>query len=111
MMAAKKFSPGSMSIPDDVMLQIIEHMTEQKASEALACISIISPKLMELFSYGAYLSSPTFPIRPLRKLASEEQALGSVHEVREDLSTGVTTQLPSEVEFPKRSIAGDAGDV
>ena len=51
-------------------------------------------------------------IRPLRKLASEEQVLASygaenrsVHEVREDLSTGVTTQLPSEVEFPKRSIS------
>ena len=49
-------------------------------------------------------------IRPLSKLATEEQVIGahgaqsrSVHLVREDSSTGATQQLPSEVEFQKRS--------
>ena len=48
---------------------------------------------------------------PSRKLAAEEQVHGAygakkpnVHKVHEDLSTGVTTQLPSGVEFPKKMI-------
>lgn len=48
--------------------------------------------------------------RLIAKLAPEEQVLGtldaenrSVHKVREDLSTGVTTQLPSGVEFSSKS--------
>ena len=48
--------------------------------------------------------------RPLRKLATEEQVQGAygakkpnVHKVHEDLSTEATKQLPSVVEFPKRS--------
>jgi tRNA 5-methylaminomethyl-2-thiouridine biosynthesis bifunctional protein len=48
--------------------------------------------------------------RPLLKLAHVEQVQGahgaenrSVHEVREDLSTGATQQLPLGVEFRKRS--------
>ena len=54
MMAAKNFSPGGVSIPNDVMLQIIEQMTEQKASEALECISMIAPETMTLSGYGSY---------------------------------------------------------
>ena len=50
--------------------------------------------------------------RPLSKLATKEQVLGGSHgmqnhsvlNVREDLSTGATTQLPLEVEFEKKSI-------
>ena len=48
--------------------------------------------------------------RPLSKFSTEEQVLGtygaqnrSVHLVREDSSTGATRQLPSVVEFRKRS--------
>ncbi len=43
-------------------------------------------------------------IRLLSKLANEEQMHHSVLKVREDLSTGMTTQLPLVVEFGKQSI-------
>ncbi|WP_157956396.1 hypothetical protein [Wolbachia endosymbiont of Folsomia candida] len=49
-------------------------------------------------------------MRLLSKLAYERQVLGahgaenqSVLDIHEDLSTGVTTQLPTEVEFRKKS--------
>jgi hypothetical protein len=57
------------------------------------------------------LSTTIFFITVLSKLANEEQVLGvyeaqdrSVHKVRDNLSTGMTTQLPSVVEFRKNSI-------
>ena len=65
-----------------------------------------------------HLKNPSHKItdnsnRPLSKLATEEQVLGtygaqnrSMLNAREDSSTGATTQLPSEVEFRKRSNKG-----